>query len=124
MGAGGVLVQGGRAGGPAARREPRLGPRRVLQVDVEPHGRDRRAGAAPDARPQATVASLMLASGMSMLEVSQQLGHADSSITAKVYAHVLPTEVVRSSERYDARIAAERARAEADAANVTAFRRG
>ncbi len=56
------------------------------------------------------------------MEVSQQLGHADASITAKVYAHVLPKEVVRSSERYDAWLAAERERAEADGANVTALR--
>lgn len=71
-----------------------------------------------------TAASLMLASGMTMLEVSEQLGHADSSITARVYAHVLPSEAVRSSERYDAWVAAERVRAaeEAASANVVSLR--
>jgi len=44
-----------------------------------------------------TAASLMLASGMNMHEVATALWHANSSITAKVYAHLLPSEVVRSS---------------------------
>lgn len=62
-----------------------------------------------------TAASLALASGMNMHEVAAQLGHANSSITATVYAHLLPSEVIRSSERYDAWVAAERQRAELQA---------
>ena len=69
-----------------------------------------------------TAASLMLASGMNMQEVSAQLGHADSVITAKVYAHLLPTEVQRSVDRYDAWVTAERERAEAESRNVVPLR--
>jgi hypothetical protein len=63
----------------------------------------------------------MLASGMHMQEVAAQLGHADATVTAKVYTHLLPTEVIRSSERYDAWLASERERAadEDTATNVT-----
>ena len=70
-----------------------------------------------------TAASLCLASGMNMHDVAAQLGHANSSITATVYAHLLPSEFIRSAERYDAWVAAERQRAELEAANVTALRR-
>lgn len=65
----------------------------------------------------------MLASGINMHEVAGQLGHANSSIMATVYAHLLPAEVIRSSERYDSWVAAERLRADADGADVTALRR-
>jgi hypothetical protein len=37
------------------------------------------------------------ASGMHMLEVSKALGHANPAITASIYAHLLPTEIIRSS---------------------------
>jgi hypothetical protein len=70
-----------------------------------------------------TAASLMLASGMNMHEVATALGHANSSITAKVYAHLLPSEVVRSSERYDAWMEQERTRAQEAADSVTVLRR-
>ncbi len=55
---------------------------------------------------------------MNMQEVSAQLGHADSVITAKVYAHLLPNEVQRSADRYDAWLASERERAEVESRNV------
>jgi hypothetical protein len=65
----------------------------------------------------------MLASGMSMLEVSKALGHANPGITASIYAHVLPCEIVKSSARYDAWLAAEREAATETAANVVPFTR-
>ena len=37
-----------------------------------------------------TAASLLLGEGVPVPVVSQLLGHADSSITLKVYAHMLP----------------------------------
>jgi integrase len=37
-----------------------------------------------------TAASLLLGEGVAIPVVSQILGHADSSITLKIYAHVLP----------------------------------
>lgn len=37
-----------------------------------------------------TAASLLLGEGVPIPVVSQLLGHADSSITLKVYAHILP----------------------------------
>lgn len=70
-----------------------------------------------------TAASLILASGMNMHEVATALGHANSSITAKVYAHLLPTEVVRSSERYDAWMSEESTRAKEARERVTVLRR-
>jgi integrase len=39
---------------------------------------------------QHTFASLLLQSGAAIIYVSRQLGHKDSAITLKVYAHWLP----------------------------------
>lgn len=39
-----------------------------------------------------THASLLLAQGMSMEQVAARLGHADSSVTARVYAHLYPEQ--------------------------------
>jgi integrase len=42
------------------------------------------------------VATLMLADGTSMRTISEQLGHRNPAITARVYAHVLPEAQVRA----------------------------
>jgi integrase len=132
--------QGGRnssenARGPGARSEKRLTrisegedahvrrrnhePRRIAAA--HPNGLRRRLRV-HDLRH--TAASLMLASGMHMQEVPAELGHADATVTAKVYAHLLPAEVIRSSERYDAWLASEREQAadEAATSNVVPLR--
>jgi integrase len=52
-------------------------------------------------------ASLLLRAGVSILYVSGQLGHKDSSITLRVYAHWLPdTSGQRGVDRLDERFAA------------------
>ena len=47
------------------------------------------------------IASLGLASGETLLEVSRRLGHSSITITADVYSHVEPATVRRSAERLD-----------------------
>lgn len=37
-----------------------------------------------------TVASIMLNNGTSLVEVSKYLGHSSPTITAEIYAHVMP----------------------------------
>ena len=46
-----------------------------------------------------TAASLALADGESVKQVSEMLGHSDASITLNVYAHVLPTQHRRRANR-------------------------
>jgi integrase len=46
-----------------------------------------------------TSATIGLASGESLKEVSSRLGHADIAITANVYGDVLPQTARESSER-------------------------
>ncbi|HET9971435.1 MAG TPA: tyrosine-type recombinase/integrase [Streptosporangiaceae bacterium] len=46
-------------------------------------------------------ATLMLASGMDMRYLADQLGHADASLTARVYAHVIPELQRAGVERLD-----------------------
>lgn len=70
-----------------------------------------------------TAARLMLASGTNMHQVATALGHAGSSITVEVYAHLLPSEVVPSSERDDALMAEERTRAQEALERVRILRR-
>src|SRR5690606_1915447 len=40
-----------------------------------------------------TCASMLADKGASILVVAQQLGHADPSITARIYAHIFPSAV-------------------------------
>ena len=47
-------------------------------------------------------ASLLLQAGAPITYVSQQLGHADASITLRVYAHYLPDGALREVNRLDA----------------------
>ena len=37
-----------------------------------------------------TAASIMLNNGMSLVEVSKYLGHSSPTVTAEIYAHVMP----------------------------------
>jgi len=46
-------------------------------------------------------ASVLIATGWSLLEVSRRLGHADASITAKRYAHLLRLRESNEGERLD-----------------------
>lgn len=71
----------------------------------------RRAGLVKDGKPlvsfhglRHTAASVGLAEGVSLIAVSQQLGHARVDITAQVYAHLL------DNSQLDAFASAQRAR--------------
>lgn len=48
-----------------------------------------------------TYATLLLQAGAPITYVSQQLGHADASITLRVYAHYLPDSSQRDVDRLD-----------------------
>jgi integrase len=53
----------------------------------------KKAGLSEDFMPYSlrhTHASLLLADGASIKDVSERLGHADASVTLRVYAHTLP----------------------------------
>jgi integrase len=51
-----------------------------------------------------TVASLLLSKGHSLRAVSQRLGHANPTMTLRVYAHCLPNDDARLAEGLDALI--------------------
>ena len=59
----------------------------------------RRLPAHPTARPAAPSASLGLAAGETLVEVSKRLGHSQLAITADTYTHVLPVVALASSEK-------------------------
>lgn len=48
-----------------------------------------------------TVASIMLKNGMSLIEASRYLGHASPSITAEIYAHVMPGGLEKATVIFD-----------------------
>lgn len=51
-----------------------------------------------------TSASIGLASGESLLEVSRRLGHSSISVTADVYSHISPLVAKESAERLAHRV--------------------
>lgn len=53
-----------------------------------------------------TAASIMLKNGMSLIEVSKYLGHSSPSITAEIYAHVIPGGLEKASSIFDGLISA------------------
>jgi len=48
-----------------------------------------------------THASNLLSNGIPLTAVSARLGHADSTITARVYAHALPDDDPRAADTWD-----------------------
>jgi integrase len=48
-----------------------------------------------------TAASIMLKNGMSLVEVSKYLGHSSPSITAEIYAHVMPGGLEKAMGIFD-----------------------
>lgn len=46
-------------------------------------------------------ASILLAQGIPLHEVSRRLGHADASVTARVYAHLLPGREQQAADAFD-----------------------
>jgi len=48
-----------------------------------------------------TCASLLLASGTSVKTVAERLGHANAATTLNHYAHVLPGEQQRATEKIE-----------------------
>ena len=48
-----------------------------------------------------TAASIMLANGMSLVEVSRYLGHSSPVITAKIYSHLLPGGLDKAKTVFD-----------------------
>ena len=48
-----------------------------------------------------TAASIMLKNGMSLVEVSKYLGHSSPSITAEIYAHVMPGGLEKAMDIFD-----------------------
>ena len=69
---------------------------RVVKAAGLPHAR------LHDARHAA--ASHMLAAGAPLAVVSERLGHADTSITLKVYAHAVPGQQREAAEAYSRRL--------------------
>jgi integrase len=49
-----------------------------------------------------TAASLAISTGANVLVVSRMLGHADASITLKVYGHLYPSDLAAVADRLDA----------------------
>jgi len=54
----------------------------------------------------ACVASVALANGMQLTEVSRRLGHADIRVTAGIYGHLVPSALDKAIEALDAEYAA------------------
>jgi integrase len=54
-----------------------------------------------------TAASIMLKNGMSLIEVSKYLGHSSPSITAEIYAHVMPGGLEKAPSIFDGLISAK-----------------
>ena len=52
-----------------------------------------------------TPASILLSRGVPLPAVSARLGHADTSITARIYSHLLPDDDARAADAYEAEIA-------------------
>lgn len=52
-----------------------------------------------------THASLLVAAGVDIVEISKRLGHADPSITLKVYAHLFRTDDAKSAAAIDTTLA-------------------
>ena len=48
-----------------------------------------------------TYASLMIADGVPLVVVSSQLGHAQPSTTANIYAHVIASAEARAAQTFD-----------------------
>lgn len=48
-----------------------------------------------------TYASIMIADGMPLVVVSHQLGHAQASTTANIYAHVIASAEARAAQTFD-----------------------
>lgn len=48
-----------------------------------------------------TYASLMIADGTPLVVVSHQLGHAQASTTANIYAHVIASAEARAAQTFD-----------------------
>ena len=51
-----------------------------------------------------TSASIGLASGESLLEVSRRLGHSSITVTADIYSHISPVVAKESAERLAATV--------------------
>jgi integrase len=72
----------------------------VAKANGAEQGRAAEAGTQPDLIPERlrfhdlrhTHASALIASGSSIKAVSRRLGHADVSITLRVYAHLMPDD--------------------------------
>lgn len=54
-----------------------------------------------------TAASIMLKNGMSLVEASRYLGHASPSITAEIYAHVMPGGLEKATVIFDGLISSK-----------------
>ena len=68
-----------------------------------------RAGLAPDMRfhdLRHTAATLLLSRGVNVKVVSEMLGHADISITLRIYAHVIPNMQQMAADVMDSMFAA------------------
>lgn len=48
-----------------------------------------------------TYASLMIADGIPLVVVSHQLGHAQTSTTANIYAHVIASAEAKAAQTFD-----------------------
>jgi len=62
-----------------------------------------------------THASHLLSRGVPLAAVSARLGHADPSITARIYSHAIPTDDVRAAQEWDGFVDELRAVEELDA---------
>jgi integrase len=47
-------------------------------------------------------ASHLLSRGVPLPVVSERLGHSDANITARIYAHALPSDDQRAADEWDA----------------------
>lgn len=47
-----------------------------------------------------THASLLLQSGILMKEVSERLGHKDTTVTDRIYSHVMPEEKEKTADKF------------------------
>ncbi|HTM12339.1 MAG TPA: tyrosine-type recombinase/integrase, partial [Bryobacteraceae bacterium] len=62
-----------------------------------------------------THASHLLSRGVPLAAVSARLGHADPSITARIYSHAIPTDDARAAKEWDGFVDELRAVEELDA---------
>ena len=85
------------------RRRPAQ-PERLAEVGVLPGAEEREGDAVPLPRPEHSrhfAVSQLIAQGANVLEVARVAGHADPSVTLRVYSHLMEGALAEAAARYD-----------------------